>query len=266
MERKALIAIDLDGTLLDEGWNLSDFSEKVLRKLVSQGAMVVLASGRPFRSMKRYYEAIGCNAPIITYNGALTYHPLDSNFPARGFSFSRKDVLTIYENTRPYWTSCQAESSSSIYRTKEEKGLADYFWPNGMTIKTGDLKDILQEDAYAFVFASPLENQSKIRDVVESCSELELRAWSNSPYSELHDPRSSKGSALRYLMEQYGIQKEDCYAFGDSDNDYSMLMAAGHPYAMKNTHSSLLKANFPSTEKGNAEDGVALLLQKLFRL
>ena len=86
------------------------------------------------------------------------------------------------------------------------------------------------------------------------------------PYSELYFPEASKGEGLKKILGILEVSKGDVYAFGDSDNDLSLLLEAGHPYCMKDAKSHLLKERFPLTKKGHDEDGVALELQQIFSL
>jgi hydroxymethylpyrimidine pyrophosphatase-like HAD family hydrolase len=64
-------------------------------------------------------------------------------------------------------------------------------------------------------------------------------------------------------MAELGIGKENVIAFGDSDNDYEMLLLAGRPFVMEGCHSPLLLQAFPHTKKGNDQDGLALALEDL---
>jgi hydroxymethylpyrimidine pyrophosphatase-like HAD family hydrolase len=93
-----------------------------------------------------------------------------------------------------------------------------------------------------------------------------FRSWRDVPVAELFYKGADKGHALKYIAAQYGIDPKDIYAFGDSENDREMLSFSGHPFVMKNATSKSLKESFPVTEKGNAEEGVALTLIKEFNL
>ncbi len=87
MKKGYLIAIDLDGTLIQGFDNYDKLSFDLLKKLAKDNT-IVIATGRPFRSSKYYYDILGLNTPIINYNGALVHHPSDTNF--------EKNMITVY--------------------------------------------------------------------------------------------------------------------------------------------------------------------------
>ncbi len=65
-----LIAMDMDGTLLNRDTKVSEGNAKALEDAMAAGHHVVLASGRMYASVKPFFEAMGLNAPVITYQGA----------------------------------------------------------------------------------------------------------------------------------------------------------------------------------------------------
>ena len=85
--KKYLIAIDLDGTLLNKKSKISLANKLYLRKLERQGHKVILASGRPSRAVKFFRKQIGLHTPIICYNGAFCFHPDDDSFPQIVYNF-----------------------------------------------------------------------------------------------------------------------------------------------------------------------------------
>jgi hydroxymethylpyrimidine pyrophosphatase-like HAD family hydrolase len=66
---KKLIFIDLDGTLLNDSFELTPCTQNVLKRISEKGHKVVLASGRPPRAILPYYEELGLKTPFIAYNG-----------------------------------------------------------------------------------------------------------------------------------------------------------------------------------------------------
>lgn len=125
--------------------------------------------------------------------------------------------------------------------------------------------DELKEDPFTLIFGECPEEDEYVENTASKYS-LSWRHWRNMPYSELYFPKASKGEGLKKMLGILGVSKGDVYAFGDSDNDLSLLLEAGHPYCMKDAKSHLLKERFPLTKKGHDEDGVALELQQIFSL
>ncbi|MCR5348941.1 MAG: Cof-type HAD-IIB family hydrolase [Bacilli bacterium] len=263
---KGIVAVDLDGTLLDVAGQYSTATRDYLRKLTSAGYAVVLASGRPYRSMKAIYEDIGSTAPLICYNGALSFDPKDPSFPTLSKTFPKESIQTIFEKTRHYVHSFMAESLTYVYANQVDQRLNRYFPYAGMGLALGPLSESLRENVYTCLFNCPVELHGQLKEDCESVPGISWRSWSNSVYSELFIPSADKGDALAYIMEHLNVKKEDVYAFGDAENDITMLSKAGHPFAMKNNRVPELLSRFPQTENPVEEDGVIVELQKWIRL
>jgi 5-amino-6-(5-phospho-D-ribitylamino)uracil phosphatase len=262
MNKRHLIAIDVDGTLLNEEGLLSAKTIEVLHKRQEQGDVIILASGRPWRSLSPIYGEIGLTSPVICYNGALIFDPKKPSFPRLDRRFRKEDIKDIVRKAKPFLLSVMCESEEKAYLDKEDDYLKKYFPYDGIAIEKGSLLDTLDEDPYTAIFHASDKTNEQLRSLVESHEPLRYRHWRGVPYSEAFYAGTDKGSALLYLMAELGFKREDVIAFGDSDNDYQMLEASGHPFAMEGGRSPLLLKEFPHTKKGNDHDGVALALEE----
>jgi Cof subfamily protein (haloacid dehalogenase superfamily) len=262
MEKK-LIAIDLDGTLLNDKMTLTSFSCQILQELLEKGHLVVLASGRPLRALYPFYEAIGSTCPVIAYNGMLVTNPQDPSFPELKRTFPQEAIRAIALASHGLVTSMVSEGEKMVYLQKEDAYLEKYFPHRFYPHVIGPLEMTLREDPFTAVFKTTHPKAQALERLVEGQAGIKLRPWSKSFYSEAYYPEVSKGSALAYLEKELGIPPEDVYAFGDSENDREMLLEAGHPYAVFHCKSHALSRDFPVTEKSNDHDGVALTLQRL---
>lgn len=257
-----MIAIDIDGTLLSQQYELLPYTKKTLKRLNEKGFCIVLSSGRPYRAMREIYEETNCRSPLICYNGAHVFSP-SSNLKQQKSSFPRGVLSNILEELSPYLQGWQIENEETIYRFGLSDELEDFFPSKGMKLVLSPSKS-LPIDPYSVVFKEKGRNDDLFNSIVSKYEGIEWRHWTASPYSELHLKGVSKGKALSFIAEELGYSEEDIYAFGDSDNDYEMLLQAGHPFAMANSKSKRLLEEFPITEKGNSEEGVAYELSKYF--
>ena len=87
--KKYLIALDMDGTLLNNNNQISNLTKEYLINLASQGHKIIISSGRPIRGIISYYNELKLDTPIICYNGAYIY-PGKENIEEYCFSFSYK--------------------------------------------------------------------------------------------------------------------------------------------------------------------------------
>lgn len=121
-----LIALDLDGTLLTSQKTIDRSTAAYLRKL-SKHHVIVLASGRPYRSMIKYYHQLQLTAPMICYNGAFVTSPLENN-QHKAFEFPKEVVKAIYLDVGDaYLDNVMCETNEDIWLLQEENGLADFF-------------------------------------------------------------------------------------------------------------------------------------------
>ncbi len=262
-EGRKLIVADCDGTLLRDDYSLSKETVSFISSLKEKGILFVLASGRPPRAMLPHYQELKLETPVICYNGGLVYSPFDKNYKMEKRPFCKEVVLEIYAKAAPFLLGIQAEEGKNIYCLNEDPDLESYFWKEGMKIRLGDISMLLDKDPFSVVFKCNEEDDRKLEAFVSSHFPLSWRHWTGSLYSELYYPDANKGSGLRSIMRHFGIEKEDCYAFGDSLNDREMLLEAGHPFLMKNSKAKGLFEEFQSTVKTNDEDGVLFELKRL---
>lgn len=266
MTNKCLIAIDLDGTLLDSNYHLSDYTVQVLSVLQEKGHEIVLASGRPPRNILFYYQLLGLSSPIIAYNGLLVMNPKDPSFPHFEHRIDRmlvKDILSKYgERIENFLIE---QDDRNVFLKKDDPRLEPYF-PFGAFNKKENLEEILEKDPYIVVFEARRNIEDKIDDLVKNNAPYSYRHWTNMPYSELFISGKDKGNALREIAKAMQIPRENIIAFGDGTNDESMISFAKRGYAIASSKSEVLLSKFSKTLAGNDEDGVAKALAKLFSI
>ncbi len=260
--KKKLIALDIDGTLINGGSPLSERAIEVLSRLVREGHEVVFASGRPVRAIMPYYLSIHCSSPIIAYNGLWSHRP-QALGKKPGYVFKKDIVQEIYDKCKDRISSFMAESETVIYSSKHDDYLDMFFPYEGMKeIISPNVE--LKEDVLTVLFCPKTEEDNKyIEELVESYDGYGYRRWTNSPYAEMYRKGITKGFGLELIQKALKIGKDDTIAIGDSDNDFEMLQKAKYAYAIKGCKSKKLLSAFLTTEKGLNEDGAIATLEKL---
>ena len=64
-----MIAMDMDGTLLNPAGQVTEYSRRILRECEARGIKIVLASGRSFYNLREFYKDIGLKSPVLSVNG-----------------------------------------------------------------------------------------------------------------------------------------------------------------------------------------------------
>ncbi|MEY8441308.1 Cof-type HAD-IIB family hydrolase [Lactobacillaceae bacterium 24-114] len=264
-----LIAIDLDGTTLNNQSKLTSTTITTLRNAAKEGHIVSIITGRPYRIAQHIYDQIGIKTPMVNFNGALTHIP-----------------HTAWD--KEYSVTLTKEIALDLLAHKEELGIEtitveskNNFWANQATNKLPEfLPDHLLPDEYLSkrnLTESPIamtiqyEPNSKnkiIKMVNEKYGDfVEPRVWGG-PYNilELIHRGTHKESGMFYIAKEYNISKNNIIAFGDEQNDQEMISAAGRGVAMNNAIDNIKAIADDITPLDNEHDGLAHYLQDYLRL
>ena len=94
---KKLIAVDLDGTLLNSESKLSSYTIETIQKVSEQGHQVIITTGRPYRMADHIYKELGLESPMINFNGALTHIPNKKWSKELSMTLDKKYLLDMVE-------------------------------------------------------------------------------------------------------------------------------------------------------------------------
>lgn len=264
---KYLIALDMDGTLLNSNKEISQSTKEYLKQLVKQGHKVVIASGRPIRAIQRYYDELELNTPIICYNGARIIALNAIDFPQHNFAFPHQIIRQIYNEIKDICLdNIMCETDEKVWLIKDDPTLAKFFWLKDMEVIIGDLNNTLNEDPSTMIIKSTdTKYNNVIIDAVKKYPNLCVRFWGGDYdlYSELYFANVSKGASLKYIADFYNINKENIIAIGDAKNDLEMFEFAGTSIAMINgDEEAKNNADIVSTYD-NDHDGIMFELKKI---
>lgn len=270
MKRK-LIALDLDGTTLNDASLISQKTEKILVQLQKQGHLVSIVTGRPYRISKSFYKQLGLNTPIVNFNGALCHIP---GSPAWEQFFHQPletdlamDLLERQEEFGVNWM-CM-EGKESLYSSHETLPVSAYF-PESTLSSFITSQSVLKEQPTAVTLFVDKEKQETARNKIlehYGSNLISVRPWGGStPCLEIVSAGIQKAVGIEVMARHYDIQKADILAFGDEDNDLEMIDYAGHGVAMQNAIEPLKKIADDITNLTNDEDGLADYLSRYFKL
>jgi 5-amino-6-(5-phospho-D-ribitylamino)uracil phosphatase len=263
-----LIALDLDGTLLNRSKKISLPTLQYLKK-IQKDHLIVLATGRPYRSFIHYYQQLGLTTPMVCYNGAFITNPTDPSFVPQSFAFPQHVVKAIEaELGDSNVDNIMCETNDRIWLLKPEKKLASFFWHENMKIIYGPLKQSLTENPMTMIIKvkqrTPALDQVIVK-IVKQHPGLLVRFWGESEFCELYYRQISKGSALLKLLTYYQVPKKYFLSFGDAENDKEMLTMAQVGFVMKNAHPPMHEVGDVVTRKDHNHDGIVDELQRYFK-
>jgi hydroxymethylpyrimidine pyrophosphatase-like HAD family hydrolase len=268
----AVVATDLDGTLLDRDHGVSPRTARVLGDLTRCGVHLVFVTGRPIRWMQSVVDATGHRGLAVCSNGGVVLDLASmsvvqhTDIPAgvlaqlidvigrevAGITFGVESPLT-YTVPDDYPHDPRDPGPFAVVGDRSE--LAAVQNPVKLIAKharrTGD--DLLAACAGAVEDAG-----------LTGAAELTISGAAG--LVEISAPGVSKAATLATLCAQWGLGAADVVAFGDMPNDVPLLRWAGRSYAMPNGHAQALAAATCTAQFTSDEDGVAVELTRLFDL
>jgi len=266
---KYLIALDLDGTLLADWQTISEPTKEYLKSLTALGHKLVIATGRPFRSSKRFYKELELDTPLLNYNAGLITNPSDPTFETFSVTMNRELIIDLFNNNSHLIKNAFGEVLDDIYLrydTEDIRPLLHYFEGGKLTI--GNFEDILHDDPNGFLIVCHNGQADELEEYIKTHYDGQLlaRNWGEfyNFVIELYTPQTDKGIGLKYVAEHLGFDREHVIAFGDAHNDIDMLKYAGLGVAMINAQDRLKIHADDITEYSNTEDGLVHYLTKFF--
>lgn len=263
---KYLIALDLDGTLLNKQSKISPATRDYLIGLDEKGYKIVITTGRPVRNAIEFYNELNLHSPLVCYNGGEVIHPHDPTFVPKQFSFSQdliKAILTEIPSECIDVAMC--ETDEKVWMSRNDPTVVNDFWYHDVELIFGDIVQNLNQNTITFLIRATHEEDKRIiEQVVTKYPGMKLRFWQGylERFCEVYYEGTSKAAGLEYVCQYYGIPSENTYAFGDAINDIEILRFVKHGFAMKNSDSNLLQLISNVTEFDNDNDGVMKELQK----
>lgn len=274
--RIRLIAIDIDGTLLNSQFQISAANLAALRRAHQEGIEVVLGTGRRHAFAMPVAETLGFDLWMISSNGAVTRSTLDAHFYV--------DYLPA-EVARELCTYMGAQFRANTVLTFERPGKGALIVENVDEL-TESIQRWLEKNSQFIEFVVPIEN-AMVVDPIQAmfCGTIakmelaqeRLLAWPgrdqvtvlktqynhrNLCIVDILNKDCSKGHALDRFARARGISREEIMAIGDNYNDIEMLRIAGHPFIMANASDDLKQNGWPVT-LSNDESGVAAAIEQV---
>ena len=268
-----IIALDLDGTLLDSQKRLSDDNRAALEEAAAKGVLIVPTTGRFFGMMPQAIRDLPFVRYAITINGAQVYDretgtaivreeiPLDMALDIMRL-LDGYDVIYDCYRSNWGWMTESLQNKAEDYATDAHyvKMVREFRNPVPelkayleSTASEGDVQKVM-----LFARNTP-GSEAVTKAITEAMRERFPRikatssTWNN---LELNIETAHKGNSLRRFAEHLGYALDNCMALGDGTNDLSMIEAAGLGVAMSNAHPLVIAAADHVTAS-NDEDGVA---------
>ena len=269
-----LIAIDIDGTLLDSRWEVPEANREAIVRAVERGIEVALVTGRRFDFALPIARQIPCALMMVVNNGAVI--KTKAGATVLRHLLPRAVARRVLEATAEFRAGAavvfdRPRENQIVYEQIdwEDPGRKSYFQRNREYIaQCAPLEECLTEDPIQVMYSGPV---GRMREVEAALRRLDGRgeyALAVTEYEERNfglvdviHPACSKGAALRELARMRGYARGEVMAIGDNLNDKEMLEFAGVPVVMANSVAGLKGLGWAETGT-NDEAGVAAAIEK----
>lgn len=284
-----LVAIDLDGTLLNSYGEVSNKNKEAIKKAINKNVEIVLTSGRPIMSVKNLANEIGCNNYMICGNGAITYDIQNEEIIYNRFLEKAKvlQIIKICEENSIFYN---VYTKDTILTKNLNYNVLFYHQENASKpadkktritimqnieeyIQNREEEDYLKIticDNSKVIFGSIIRKLRTIKDVdvldVAHMSRKLIKDGTENIsmeyfYTEITNTNVDKWQAIEALIEKLQIKKEEVIAIGDNINDAKMVKNAGLGIMMGNS-APYIKEMADVVVSDNDNDGVAETIEK----
>lgn len=272
MRKIRIIALDLDGTLLNSNKELTPGNFAALQKAADAGIEIVPTTGRFYGGMPGVIRKMPFVHYVITINGAAVYDVRKQQDIAKAEIPMQKAVeIMEYLDTLPVIYDCYMDNWGWMTRAMWEK--AEEFAPNAHYMKmikelrtpVPELKTRLKETGHDVqkiqFFVQDMKLHGELLQSLPMQFPTTAVSTSVSNNIEINDRQANKGEAIGKLAAYLGFDISETMSFGDGLNDLSMIKAAGIGVAMANACSEVLAAADEMTLDCD-HDGVAAGIKK----
>jgi 5-amino-6-(5-phospho-D-ribitylamino)uracil phosphatase len=274
-----MVAVDIDGTLLDSHGELPLENARAIRRTVEKGITVVLVTGRRYGTARRVADLLELSSPLIAHNGALIKSPPATQRIAAWFLAPdiASEILATAAPFLPYivlhkdtHSGCQMVTHPLCQSNLPLQGYLDKL-PHAVC-QEESLRDAIDGDLIQIMFSGVLPTMVEVeRHLAESGFLTKIKLTKtyypekNLGIVDILDKHCSKRRALEFLAESFGYQPKEILAIGDNHNDLEMLEYAGVGVVVGNCVEDLKGRGFEETSSNN-DCGVAKALEKFILL
>jgi Cof subfamily protein (haloacid dehalogenase superfamily) len=274
-----MIALDLDGTLLDSKSQVSEANRRAVAEAAGRGIEVVLVTGRRFDFARPIADQLSCDLDLISSNGAII-KSLDGQTQYRRL-LPAAIARGVLEGTRRF-----REFTAVVFdRPKERQVIMErihwddplrgsYFRKSREFLSVVDPlescvdSDGLQEDPIQVAFSGNIQTMREVYSTLEKLPQADQFTLAFTEYDkrdlsilDVLGRGVTKALALAEWSRKRGIRREEIMAVGDNWNDSEMLEFSGFPVVMGNSVDGLKSRGWTVT-LSNDEDGVADAIRK----
>ena len=263
-----LYVSDLDGTLLRSDETTSEYTDRIINKLVNRETIFTYATARSLVTARKVTKGIKAKIPLIVYNGAFVIDNVTEDILiANYFDDTVKDVLDDLFANQIYpivYAYIDGKEKFSFVPELCTTGMNKFLNSRKGDIRTNAVMsadDLKNGDIF---YITCIDTPDKLEPLYEKYKDLfhcvyQKDIYTNEQWFEIMPLAASKSNAVKQLQSL--LKCEKLVVFGDGKNDIDMFESADEGYAVQNAHEEL-KKHATAVISSNDEDGVAHWLEE----
>lgn len=262
-----LIALDIDGTLINSSHQLTQGVKKSIKKAKEKGVKVVLCTGRPLKGVENFLSELNLKEEgdyAATFNGALVQDTFSEKAVSH-LTLKYDDLVDLYNLSTKIGVRSHFYDTKTLYTFN--KDISDYTvlecHLTGVHLNSITLEEV-PKDIHMSKFMMidhPEILDECIKKIPKEYYEKYTIVRSTPAFLEFLNPRANKGSGISILAEELGLNRNEIICVGDAGNDKHMIEYAGLGVAMGNATDEI-KDLADYVTLSNNEDGVAHVINK----
>ena len=269
-----LLAVDIDGTLLDSQWNLTETNRRALTEAYHRGVQIVFVTGRRYHITHPITSTFQFPHFVITTAGAMTRSQSGERIYAHTLDPGlARELLAHIQVLRPFTflisdangredLACESPLLENVH-------VARYVQLNTNHMeKHADLNDAVSEHLIEVVLLGHVDEMRNAMALIDTFPRHQELKVLRTEYTtrdlcllDVVTASTDKGLAVHQLASHLNIPREAVMAIGDNHSDLAMLNYARYPVVMGNATEELKSMGWPITS-GNDEDGVAQAINR----
>lgn len=266
-----LVALDMDGTLLDDQKRLSEKNEETLRRCLEQGIHIVPTTGRTWEGVPDEIRALPGMRYAITTNGAIIMdakqdQAIRERKLTNELAMEIMDLAETFQVMYDPYVDGRGYTQPRFFEHMEEYGVSELIQELVRRTRTlvPDIREFVRASGKPVekvnYFFADMEERARVKALLEQRDDIVVT--SSIPNNlEINAPGATKGDALWALADHLGIDRSQTMACGDGENDFTLIKQAGIGVAMANGYEEL-KAVADFVTLSNSEDGVAAAIER----
>jgi Cof subfamily protein (haloacid dehalogenase superfamily) len=269
-----LIALDIDGTLLDSRWQLPAANREAIAEATRRGIEVALVTGRRYDFAMPVAQQLECPLTMIVNNGALIRTP-DGKTHLRHL-LSQDVARSVLEATKPWREGAAVifdrpvANQIMLESLREDDSIRYAYYKRNLAHIgiVSPLESCVVEDPIQVMFSGTVKEIRAAESVLRDADfaegyRLAVTLYESRDFAmiDVLPAHCTKGRSLAEWAERRGLRRDEILAVGDNHNDLEMLQVAGIPVVMANCVPELKIHGWHET-LSNDESGVAAAIER----